>query len=59
VRKRHGTQSRHSPAEYFLAAVGLAIVAFIVGLILTSGSCKVGLSPEIGTQPSAPRPTAT
>ena len=46
-------------SEYFVAAVGIALIAFVVALIATSGSCKVRLSPEIGMQPSAPRPTPT
>jgi hypothetical protein len=44
-------------AEYFMAAIGLALIALVVALIATSGSCRVRLSPEVGIQPSAPRPT--
>ena len=40
-----------------MAAVGLAIIVFVVALIATSGSCKFRISPEAGIQPSAPRPT--
>jgi hypothetical protein len=40
-----------------MAAIGLALIALVVALIATSGSCRVRLSPEVGIQPSAPRPT--
>jgi len=52
-RRRRG----RSLAEYFIAAVGLAIIVFVVALIATSGSCRFRISPELGIQPSAPRPT--
>jgi hypothetical protein len=52
-RRRRG----RSLAEYFIAAVGLAIIVFVVALIATSGSCRIRISPEVGIQPSAPRPT--
>jgi len=42
-----------------VAFIGLALIAFVAALIATSGSCKVRMSPEIGVQPSAPRPTPT
>jgi hypothetical protein len=53
-RRRHRGRSL---VEYFMAAVGLAIIVFVVALIATSGSCKFRISPEAGIQPSAPRPT--
>jgi hypothetical protein len=48
-----------SCSEYFLAALGLALLAFVVALIATSRSCRVGLSPEVGISPSSPTPVAT
>jgi hypothetical protein len=54
-RRRKG----RSVAEYFVAAIGLAFVAFVVALIATSGSCRVRVSPEVGIQPRAPAPTPT
>jgi hypothetical protein len=52
-RRRRG----RSLAEYFMAAIGLAIIVLVVALIATSGSCRFRISPEAGIQPSAPRPT--
>ncbi|MCJ7440378.1 MAG: hypothetical protein MUO25_02185 [Thermoanaerobaculaceae bacterium] len=52
-RRRRG----RSLAEYFMAAIGLAIIVFVVALIATPGSCRFRISPEVGIQPSAPRPT--
>ncbi len=40
-----------------MAAIGLAILVFVVALIATSGSCQFRISPDLGIQPSAPRPT--
>jgi len=40
-----------------MAAIGLTIIVFVVALIATSGSCRFRISPEVGIQPSAPRPT--
>jgi len=54
-RRRRG----RSLAEYFVAIIGLAFLVFVVALIATSGSCRVRVSPEVGIQPPAPRPTAT
>ena len=54
-RKRRG----RSAGEYFVAALGLALIAFVVVLIATSGSCRVRVSPEIGEQPRAPWATPT
>jgi len=54
-RRRRG----RSLAEYFMAFVGLAILAFVVAVIATSGSCRLRLSPEVGLQPNAPHPTPT
>jgi hypothetical protein len=44
-------------SDYFVAAIGVAVIAFVVALIATSGSCHLRISPEMGIQPSAPRPT--
>jgi hypothetical protein len=52
-RRRRG----RSLAEYFMAFVGLVILVFVVALIASSGSCRFRISPEVGIQPSAPRPT--
>ena len=48
-----------SATEYFLAALGVALIVFVVVLIATSGSCRVRMSPEIGDQPQRQRPTPT
>jgi hypothetical protein len=40
-----------------MAFVGLVILVFVVALIASSGSCRFRISPEVGIQPSAPRPT--
>jgi hypothetical protein len=55
-RRRRG----RSASEYFVAILGLAIIAFVAVLIATSGSCKVRVSPELGIEPANPpaRPTA-
>ncbi len=45
--------------EYFVALLGLAIIAFVVAVIASPGSCRVRVSPEMGVQPAAPRPTPT
>ncbi len=42
-----------------MAIVGIAVLAFVVAVIATSGSCRLRLSPEVGVQPNAPRPTPT
>jgi len=52
-RRRRG----RSLAEYFMAAIGLAIIVFVVALIATSGSCRLRISPEVGIQPSTSHPT--
>jgi hypothetical protein len=54
-RRRRG----RSLAEYFIAFLGLAFIAFVVGVIATSRSCRMQVSPEVGIQPHAPRPTPT
>jgi len=46
-------------AEYFLATVGVALIAFVVVLIATSGSCRIRMSPELLEAPGATRPTPT
>jgi len=56
---RSRRRSRHSPAEYFVAFIGLALIVFVVALVATSGSCQFGISPEVGVRPSQPRPTPT
>lgn len=56
-RKRQN-RPRHSATEYFVAAVGLAMILFVVALVLTSDACRVELDPAIGIQPaSRPQPT--
>ena len=40
-----------------MAAIGLAIIVFVVALIATSGSCRLRISPEVGIQPSTSHPT--
>ncbi len=37
-----------NPGEYFLAALGLALLALVVAMIAHAGSCKVGFSPPGG-----------
>lgn len=46
-----------NPGEYFLAALGVALLALVVATIAHAGSCKVGLSPEVGS--GRPRATPT
>ncbi|MGE5235532.1 MAG: hypothetical protein ACM3O7_04170 [Acidobacteriota bacterium] len=56
-------RSTRSPGEYFLAALGLALVALVVAIVATSGSCRIRLAPELGiqsttpTRPPTPAPT--
>jgi hypothetical protein len=47
-------------SEYFLAAVGIALIAFVALLIATSGSCRFRLFHELENAPGAtpPAPTA-
>jgi hypothetical protein len=52
-RKRRG----RPVGEYFLAALGVALIAFVIVLIATSGSCRFRMSPELFEQPGATRPT--
>jgi len=54
-RKRRG----RSASEYFVALLGLALIVFVGVLFATSGSCKVRVSPEIGSQPAVPQPART
>jgi len=56
---RSRNRRRRSLADYFVAAIGVALLALVVAVIATSGSCRVRVSPEMGIQPSAPRPTPT
>jgi hypothetical protein len=42
-----------------MAAIGLAILIFIVAVIATSRSCRVRVSPEMGIRPAVPSPTPT
>ncbi|MCS7182326.1 MAG: hypothetical protein NZ869_04370 [Thermoanaerobaculum sp.] len=48
---------RRSCAEYFLALVGLALLVFLLGIILTPGSCRVGFFPEAEKSWVHPTPT--
>jgi hypothetical protein len=50
---------RHSAAEYFLAAIGVALIALVLAVAATSRSCRLRLSPELGMQPAAPPATPT
>jgi hypothetical protein len=45
--------------EYFMAAVGVVLIAFVAVLIATSGSCHIRPAPELFEQPGATRPTPT
>jgi hypothetical protein len=56
---RSRTRRRRSLVEYFMAAIGLAILIFIVAVIATSRSCRVRVSPEMGIRPAVPSPTPT
>lgn len=58
-RKARSKRSRYSAGEYFVAAIGLALLVFVLALVLTADSCKVQLSPDIGVQPARPQPTPT
>lgn len=46
-----------NPFEYFLAALGVALLALVVAMIAHAGSCKLGLSPDVGGPPPRITPT--
>ena len=46
-------------SEYFMAALGVALLVFVVVLVATSGSCHVRPNPELFEQPGLARPTPT
>jgi hypothetical protein len=48
---------RRPVTDYFVAVLGIALLAFIVAVVATSGSCHLRVSPEVGLQPASPRPT--
>jgi hypothetical protein len=52
-------KSRHTVGEYFVAALGVLMIAGVVVIVATSESCRIGPSPDIGIQPSRPTPTPT
>ena len=54
-RKRRGRPM----SEYFMAALGVALLVFVVVLIATSGSCHFRPAPELFEQPGMARPTPT
>ena len=55
--KRRKRRPRHSAAEYFVAALGVAMILGVIALAATARSCKVQPAPDFGLNPS--RPTAT
>lgn len=61
TKKTHTPSKRRSkgrnPGEYFLAALGVALLGLVVAMIAHAGSCKVGLSPEVGGPPPRVTPT--
>ncbi|MCU0292303.1 MAG: hypothetical protein MUF10_09995 [Thermoanaerobaculaceae bacterium] len=57
-RTKRPRRSRHTATEYFVAAVGLALLVFIVAILATADSCSFRINPEVGTQPARPAPTA-
>lgn len=46
-----------NPGEYFLAALGVALLGLVIAMIAHAGSCKLGLSPEVGGPPPRVTPT--
>jgi hypothetical protein len=52
-------RQRYSVGEYFLAGVGVVMIAGVIAIVATSRSCSVGPAPDLGIQPAAPRPTPT
>lgn len=61
TKKKSAPSKRRSrgrnPGEYFLAALGLALLAMVVAMLFHAGSCKVGLSPELTDPPRRATPT--
>jgi hypothetical protein len=57
--KRTKKRPRHSVGEYFVAGLGVVMIAGVIAIVATSRSCKVGPAPDIGIRPAAPRPTPT
>ncbi|MGC8916713.1 MAG: hypothetical protein ACP5NF_07015 [Thermoanaerobaculum sp.] len=53
-----GKRPRHSLVEYFLAAVGLAFLAFILAIVLAPGSCKVEFNPDADKGWGKPTPVS-
>lgn len=53
--KKRSRRSGRTATEYFVAAVGLALLVFIVAILATADSCKVRIDPGMGAQPA---PTA-
>lgn len=49
--------ARRNPGEYFLAALGLALLALIVAMVFQVGACQVRLSPELVGPPPRLTPT--
>ncbi|MEW6336349.1 MAG: hypothetical protein ACOY3Y_18805 [Acidobacteriota bacterium] len=47
---------RRSPGEYFLAALGLALVAFVVAVLASPGSCRLNVGPDGGARPTPTAP---
>jgi hypothetical protein len=48
---------RRSPGEYFLAALGLALLAFVVAVFASPGSCRLDVNSGDAARPTpvAPR----
>ncbi len=49
-------RSRHSVAEYFLAAVGALLLLMVGAMVACPRGCTVGPSEEIGIRPAQPTP---
>lgn len=56
--KKRSRRPGRTATEYFVAAVGLALLVFIVAIIATADSCRFRINPDLGMQPARPRPTA-
>jgi len=58
-RTHRSRRKARSPAEYFLAAIGLLILIVFAAILVTPRGCRFGIDPSIGLQPSQPTPRPT
>ncbi len=55
--RRRKPRSKHSPAEYFVAALGVVMILGVVALAVTPRSCHLETAPGFGLKPGQPTPT--